>query len=289
MGSEFDPRLAHALAEALGAPVRQHRSLAGGDIARAYRVELGSGAVVFVKTLPRAGGLFEAEARGLAWLGETGTIAIPEVLAVGRDPVAFLALAYLEPGTPTADHDERLGRDLAALHRAGAPSFGLDHDNFIGTLPQSNTPAATWPEFYREARLAPLVRRARDGGLLTPEHVRSFEQLYARLPERCGPAEPPARLHGDLWAGNRHVGPHGEPVLIDPAVYGGHREIDLAMMRLFGGFSSRTFAAYHEAAPLAPGADERVPLYQLYPLLVHVALFGGSYVSQLLAALRRVR
>lgn len=289
MASDFDPDLAHALARHLGAEVRQHHALGGGDIARAYRVELSSGVVIFVKTLPDAESLFESEAWGLAWLRATKTLTIPEVLAVGRDPVAFLALEYLERAAPAADHEERLGAGLAAMHRVGAPTFGLDHDNFIGTLPQCNTPAATWPEFYRDARLMPLVRRAIERGLLTKDHARAFDQLYARLPERCGPAEPPARLHGDLWAGNRHVGRRGEPVLIDPAVYGGHREMDLAMMRLFGGFSPRTFAAYEEAAPLAPGANERVALYQLYPLLVHVLLFGHGYVPQLLEALQRVR
>ena len=110
----------------------------------------------------------------------------------------------------------------------------------------------------------------------------------ARLPQRCGPAEPPARLHGDLWGGNLLTDEHGAPVLIDPAVYGGHREVDLAMMQLFGGFSARVFDAYHEAHPLAPGWRERAPLYQLYPLLVHVNLFGGSYLGGVRRALRQV-
>ena len=224
--------------------------------------------------------MFEAEADGLRWLAEADAIRIPTVRAVGA---SFLCLEYIAPGQAAADHDETLGRGLAALHRAGAPTFGLQRDNFVGAVEQHAATRERWPEFYAQCRLEPLVERAALDAALR----RRFDALFARIDDLCGPAEPPARLHGDLWGGNAIVGPQGEPVLIDPAVYGGHREIDLAMMRLFGGFSPRVFAAYHEAFPFAPGADERVSLYQLYPLLVHVILFGGAYVGQLDHTLRR--
>jgi protein-ribulosamine 3-kinase len=174
------------------------------------------------------------------------------------------------------------------LHRAGAPGFGLDHDNFIGRLPQANGPLATWAEFYRQRRLLPQLRRAVDGHLASAAMRRGFDYLLPRLEELVGPPEPPARLHGDLWAGNAIVDERGQPCLIDPAVHGGHRELDLGMMRLFGGFSARVFAAYEEAFPLAPGSEARVPLYQLYFLMVHVNLFGGSYVASVESALGRL-
>jgi protein-ribulosamine 3-kinase len=236
--------------------------------------------------------MFPAEARGLAWLAEPGVVRVPRVLAVAPENAAgppFLALELIAPGPRVRDFDERLGRGLAALHRPGGgpeATFGLDHDNFIGSLPQDNHAVATWPEFYRARRLEPLVRAAIDAALLDAADRRAFDDVFRRLPELAGPAEAPARLHGDLWGGNLLVDETGAPCLVDPAVYRGHREIDLAMMRLFGGFGPRVFSAYAEAFPLAPGADERVPLYQLYPLLVHVNLFGGGYAGQVRAALR---
>jgi fructosamine-3-kinase len=272
-----------AVGRALGSQVRERRALSGGDINEAYAVTLDDGRACFVKTNRRPpAGMFPAEARGLAWLAAAGALRVPTVAAVEE---GFLALELLRPGPRAPTFDEELGLGLAALHRAGAPGFGLDHDNFIGRLPQSNRPAATWSELYRRERLEPQLRRATAAGLVAPSLARAFERLHARLPELVGPAEPPARLHGDLWGGNLMADEHGAPCLIDPAVYGGHREIDLAMMRLFGGFGPRVFAAYAEAHPLASGHEERVPLYQLYPLLVHVNLFGGSYVSAVESAL----
>jgi fructosamine-3-kinase len=271
-----------AVEAALGAKVTAASALTGGDINEAYRVMLGDGRAVFVKTNDRADrAMFPAEARGLAWLAEARTLRVPAVLAVSGPDAAehFLALELLEPAARVPDFDGRLGRGLAALHRAGARGFGLDHDNFIGRLPQSNEARAAWPEFYRDLRLVPQLEMARRARRATPRMEKGFDALFARLPELAGAPEPPARLHGDLWGGNLHVDERGEPCLIDPAVYGGHREMDLAMMRLFGGFSARTFAAYDEVFPLAAGHEERVSLYQLYPLMVHVNLFGGGYAG----------
>ena len=260
---------------ALGSRVERTTRLSGGDINDAFAAELSDGRRVFVKAnahTPR--GMFAAEAEGLAWLGEARVVAVPQVLAVGDD---FLVLELIEPGRRRPDFDAMLGRSLAALYAHGAGGFGHARDNFIGRLPQDNHAESDWPTFYRERRLAPMVTRARS--VLGQGLVASFERLYALLPELVGPAEAPARLHGDLWGGNLHVTAGGEPCVIDPAVYGGHREMDLAMMRLFGGFGARVFAAYHEAFPLAPGHEERVDLHQLYPLLVHVNLFGSGYVD----------
>lgn len=268
----MNPALRARLGEVLGR-IETVRALLGRDINDAYAVEAG-GETLFVKTRADApSDMYEVEARGLRFL-EAGALRVPRVVAV--DP-AFLVLEYLPPTSSSADFDEVLGRGLAALHQASPAGFGLDHDNYVGSLPQRNTPCATWAEFYWERRLRPLSREL-------PSALRHrFDSLAEILPECVGPAEPPARLHGDLWGGNVHRA--GEPVLIDPAVYGGHREIDLAMMRLFGGFSARVFAAYDEAHPLAHEHERRVPLYQLYPLLVHVGIFGASYLPAVSRAL----
>jgi protein-ribulosamine 3-kinase len=280
-----------AIEAALGERIERASPLGGGDINEAFQLGLESGRVVFAKTNRRADSrMFPAEARGLTWLQDAGALRVPRVLAVstGRpDAPTFLVLEYLASREPRAGFDERLGRGLAALHCAGAPSFGLDHDNFIGRLSQRNTPTASWADFYREQRLGAQLELAVQSGAASRAMRQGFSQLFARLDELVGPAEPAARLHGDLWGGNLHVDERGEPVLIDPAVYGGHREIDLAMMKLFGGFGSRVFAAYAEAYPLAPGHEDRVPLYQLYPLMVHVNHFGGSYVAAVERALSR--
>ncbi len=275
-----------AVEAALGSAVRTWSGVSGGDINEAHEVQLADGRRVFVKSNRDAPArMFEAEARGLDWLGQAGALRVPEVIARGP---SFLALEHLRPGRRRPDFDERLGRGLAALHRASAPSFGLDHDNFIGRLPQANQPLPTWPELYRERRLLPQLRLATDGRRASPTMRREFARLLPRLEDLVGPPEPPARLHGDLWGGNVMVDEQGMPCLIDPAVYGGHREVDLAMMQLFGGFGPRVFSAYHEAFPLAPGHEKRVSLYQLYFLMVHVNLFGGAYVASVEQALAGV-
>lgn len=274
------------LASALGAEVKDARALGGGSINDAWRVTLSDGRALFVKTNRDADPeMFLREAEGLAWLAEARAIRVPEVIAASA---SYLVLELIEPARRAADFDEQLGRGLAALHRAGADGFGWRADNFIGSLPQDNGREDDWPTFYVKRRLAPQLELSARRGLISRSTRSRFDRLFARMDELVGPAEPPARLHGDLWAGNSHVDEQGAPVLIDPAVYGGHREIDLAMMRLFGGFSDRVFASYHEAFPLSDHWDERIPLYQLYPLMVHVNLFGGGYVSSVEAALDRL-
>lgn len=282
------PSLPEAIAARLGEEPVEVNAIAGGDINQAFRVDLASGGRVFVKHRADApAGMFGSEAWGLDWLRVPGGPRIPAVVAVHEDPPRFLVLEWIDRGAVAADHDEALGRALTALHRSGAPSFGLDHDNYIASIPQPNGAAATWAEFYWTRRLEPLARRCADSGRLGESTIADLQRLADRLPELCGPPEVPARLHGDLWGGNAIVDADGAPVLIDPAVYGGHREVDLAMMRLFGGFSDRVFAAYDEAFPLADGHHDRVGLWQLWPLLVHVALFGGSYAASVGRTLAR--
>jgi len=279
--AELSGASTRAIEAALGGPLESCTAIAGGDSHEAVRVRV-SGRDVFVKLgHPGDAETFVAEADGLAWLREADALRIPEVLAIGDGDTPFLALAWIDAGQTGAAFDERLGRGLATLHRCGAPSFGHVRDNVCGRVAQANAPRPDWPTFYGEQRLLPLMRRALDEGTLDRATARALEAVIAGLPALCGKAEPPARLHGDLWAGNAMCDREGQPVLIDPAVYGGHREVDLAMMRLFGGFSPRCFAAYHESFPLAPGASERVALYQLYPLLVHVVMFGSGWTDAL--------
>lgn len=281
--------LEDAVGRRLGSPIRTASAVAGGDINEAYDVRLEDGRRVFVKAHPRGvPRMFRAEAKGLDWLREAGAVRVPRILAVGDAPgPEFLALEHLGSAKRSPGFDESLGRGLAELHRSGAPCFGLDHDNFIGPLPQPNSKLETWSDFYRERRIGFQLRLAVDRGRLGAGLARDFEALLGRLETLLGPPEPPARLHGDLWGGNLHVTQSGEPALIDPAAYGGHREVDLAMMKLFGGFERRVYQAYAEAFPLAPGHEQRVALYQLYPLLVHTNLFGGGYVASLSDAVRR--
>lgn len=277
--------LAHKLAAHLGSPVVRTTPAAGGDINEAQRVQLQDGRVLLVKTQRKTlPGLFSDEARGLAWLAEADALRVPAVvLACEADELgpACLVLEWIERGARARDYAQQLGVGLAKLHRTGAPSFGLDHDNYLASLRQENQPAKHWGSFYAERRIGPLTERAAQRGELPQALRKQIEQLLKRIPGLVGPEEPPARVHGDLWSGNVLCDSAGAPVLIDPAVYGGHREIDLAMMRLFGGFADAVFSAYDEVFPLSPGHAERVPLYQLYPLLAHVNLFGSAYLPQL--------
>ena len=277
-----------AIEAALGASVVDIRSVPGGDVNQALRVALADERDVFIKY--RRGArrdLYEAEADGLAWLGSAAALDVPAVIGVGPDEHAFLALEWVETGPASIDDHRLLGEGLAELHAVGAEQFGYSRGNYIGPLSQPNDAATDWPEFYGQTRLLPMAERAELAGGIERHTVARVEQLVARLPELLPADEPPARLHGDLWSGNVLFARNGGPVLIDPAVYAGHREIDLAMMRLFGGFQDVAFAAYESVAPLQAGWAERVPVYQLYPLLVHAVLFGATYGSSVDAILTR--
>ncbi len=285
-----------AVGEALGAPVANCRHAAGGDINESWAVDLGDGQRIFVKTNPQAPeGFFKAEADGLKWLDQAAAIRLPEVLAFrDKSPKGegFLALEYIDRGPANQSHDDDLGRGLAALHSVGATNYGFNRDNYIGTLPQLNAaknPVQSWGAFYGQFRIAPQVRWATDAGGLDRSTIGALDQMVERMDELVEDVAQPARLHGDLWGGNAITDQRGCPCLIDPAVYGGSPEVDLAMMRLFGGFSQRCFDAYAEVANLSPGVDQRVPLYQLYPMLVHLNLFGGAYLGSVKRIVSRYR
>ena len=284
------PALAAAVARAARIEVTGGSRASGGSINEAWALELAGGGRAFVKTRADAApGEYATEAAGLRWLAQADAVALPGVLAVGEgDGPRFLALEWVDTGRLDAAGEEALGRGLAALHAAGAPDYGAPPPGAvgrpgavaplrIGELELSNSPAADWPSFYVKRRLVPLVALCLERGTLSTSGARAVERVCERIADLAGLPEPPARLHGDLWGGNVLAGADGRARLIDPAAYGGHREVDLAMLRLFGAPSERVFAAYAEVAPLADGHDERVALWQLFPLLVHAALFGGSY------------
>ena len=293
--------LAEALARATGAAVRGGERASGGSINEAWSVRLDDGRRAFVKTRADAArGEVATEAAGLRWLAEPGVVALPDVLAVGDDGAGprFLALEWIEEGHLDRDGEEALGRGLAAMHAAGAPAFGAPPPDApagehavapvrIGELVLPNDPAADWPTFYAQRRLEPLVALCRERGTLSAAGAAAVERVCQRIADLAGPPEPPARLHGDLWGGNVLAGADGRARLMDPAAYGGHREVDLAMLRLFGAPSERVFDAYDEVAPLADSHADRVALYQLFPLLVHAALFGGHYGASVERAARR--
>lgn len=283
-------RLAEHLSRHLGRPtdVEQAVPVGGGSINDAYRLQTDAGRFfVKVNSADRFPSMFEAEADGLRRLKAAGALRVPEPIAHGEDhDDAFLLLEWIEGGLRTEAFWEAFGRGLARLHGHSAERFGLERDNYIGSLKQVNTPEADWPAFFIKHRLEPQLRMARDRRRVEAGMSFRFERLFARL-DRLFPAEPPALLHGDLWSGNFLCDAEGRPVLIDPAVYFGHREMDLAMTRLFGGFDAAFHSAYHSERPLERGWEERIDLCYLYPLLVHVNLFGGGYVQQVEAVLRR--
>ncbi|MBX7548136.1 fructosamine kinase family protein [Streptomyces sp. NPDC004232] len=251
-------------------------------------VTLDGGTRVMVKR-GDAPGAVRAEVAGLRWLAAAGTVRVPAVL--GHDE-RWMVTERVHTGRPDPEAALRFGQALAALHAAGASDFGAPapdgpEEAFIGLAPMRNTPGADWPRWYAEHRVLPYVRGAVGRGTLRPGEASVFERVCARLPELAGPAEPPARLHGDLWNGNVLWGADGEVRLIDPAAHGGHRETDLAMLALFGcPHLDRVLAGYDATAPLADGWRERVGVHQLFPLLVHAVLFGRGYAEQALAVAR---
>lgn len=284
------PALHAHLEGLLQARLTDIRPISGGDIQRAYRLTASDGRQWFLKTNtdPQAPAMFRTEAQGLALLGASRTIRTPKVYGHGStdDGHAYLLLEYVAPGYRNRLFWEQFGRALANLHGNTSAMFGFAHDNFIGRLPQSNTRHATWAAFYAEERLWPQMLLAREQGHFDSAAEQQLDRLGQNLAWRC-PDEPPALTHGDLWSGNFCCDAAGQPVLIDPAAAFAHREMDLAMSRLFGGFDPAFYAAYHEAWPLERGFDERMELYQLYYLLVHVNLFGGGYVGSVTDILRK--
>ena len=297
-----DSGLGTRLERLLGTGIRDSRRIGGQHGVAHYRLLLADGRTAFAKVAGRADPAsnagpadpgFAAEASGLAWLGAAGTVAVPEVL--GWDD-GGLALGWIAQEPADRRGAVRFGRELAAVHAAGADGFGAPWPGVIAGLPLPNEtlrdepgpPGSGWAQWYARARLLPYVRLARDAGTLTAADVRLVESAAGRAGAVAGPAEPPSRIHGDCWSGNV-LWSGGRGWLIDPAAHGGHRETDLAMLALFGApYLDQIMAGYQEAAPLADGWRDRVPLHQLHPLLVHVCLFGAGYVASALTAARAV-
>jgi fructosamine-3-kinase len=279
------PELRSALERALG-NIGSITAVGGGDINEAARVETHD-ASYFVKWNSRARArLFEVEARGLKLLAEAKALRVPHVVALVEQPPA-LVLEWIDLGSNKLAASEALGRGLAQQHRATAPAFGLDHDNYIGSTPQRNTPARSWIEFYRDRRLGAQRDLARRHGHLAPERARRLDRVMEHLDRWIDDAQVvPALLHGDLWGGNYLIDAQRNPVLIDPAVYYGDREAEIAFTELFGGFGARFYAAYSEAWPLDRSYADRRDLYNLYHLLNHLNLFGEGYGGSVDAILR---
>jgi protein-ribulosamine 3-kinase len=230
--------------------------------------------------------MFKTESTGLELLGSARAIRIPKAILTSDDgQYQFLLLEYINSAKRSEKFWTEFGSSLARLHQSGSRTFGLEHENYIGSLKQANDQTASWVEFFVQSRLSPQVKLGRDKGLIDQKTLREFDSLYKRLPDLV-PEEKPSLLHGDLWSGNLMTDEKGSPCLIDPAVYYGHREVDLAMTQLFGGFDNSFLEAYCDVYPLLGGFTERFELYNLYPILVHVNLFGKSYLPQLVSSLR---
>lgn len=254
------------------------RPLSGGDINEAYHCTSPSrDLVIKINRKSRFPAMFEKEAAGLDLLRSTDTLLVPAVHNVGdMNEDQFIVMDYVAGGLKSNKMWENFGRGLSKLHQNTAELFGLDHSNYIGSLPQPNLRMKSWQDFLVTQRFEPMLRMAVDHRVISDGEQTKFEKFIQHIPE-IWPEEKPALLHGDLWSGNFIAAANDQAALIDPAVYYGHREMDIGMMHLFGGFDQRLFDSYNEQTPLAQGWKERIPFNQLYPLLVHVNLFGRSY------------
>lgn len=280
--------LFEAASDALGCRVTGAESCIGGDINEAWKLRLEDGTTAFLKSRPGAPPEeFEAEAAGLDWLAEAGSLPVPKVLAVVGGDQPALVLDWIELGGRLDGEGEAvLGAGLARIHLMEAGAFGCLPDGSpgpdlmvgpvnLGGVVEADEGQGFGPTYAR--RLESLLSQALEKGTVETGQAATISALGARIEELAGPPEPPARTHGDLWSGNVLVASDGKPWLIDPAAHGAHRELDLAMLSLFGTPSDRFFSAYDEHFPLAPGHEERVPLWQIQPLLIHAILFGGRY------------
>lgn len=271
-----------------GATIQKVQYVGGGDINEAILIH-SSDRAFFLKmnNSPDAASMLSTESLGLKLIQKTGVINIPQIIGLGQaGSYTLLILEYIPPSRPDSTFWELFGQQLANLHRLSATNYGLDFDNYIGLLAQSNRKQTHWIDFYRSERLNPQIQLAFQKGLLKQNHLKQFDTLLNKL-EQLLPSSIPALIHGDLWSGNFLVSSKSEPYLIDPAPYYGNREVDLAMTKLFGGFAPFFYAAYSEAFPLESKFEERAPIYQMYYLLVHLNLFGSSYFPSINIILNR--
>lgn len=276
------------LEEILNSLIDSTAPVSGGSINEAYKVTAGQ--TIFFLKLNRSApdDFFEKEAEGLKLLDSAdSTLRIPEVIA-SESPTdnrpGFLLMEFIPEG---GNGDSfTFGAELAKLHQTTTETFGLDSDNYIGSLPQSNRKHDDWSLFFTEERINPQLKRAIDSGKIDAGILKNWEQLSGKQDELLPPCKP-SLVHGDLWSGNYLFDESGKGVLIDPAVYYGHPEMDLAFSKMFGGFSSDFYSGYESITKLEPGFDDRKEIYNLYPLLVHVNLFGGHYTSQAVRFLKQ--
>jgi protein-ribulosamine 3-kinase len=282
------------IAEALSAyaghniTISAYANVSGGCINDCYALTTSAGKF-FVKTnnAARYPGMMAAEEKGLQLLASTKAISTPRVITTGECAGhSFILMEYLEQGSASPDFWEDFGYSLARLHRNTTDAFGLEYDNYIGSLPQYNAFTSLWIDFFRYQRIEVQLKIAIDNQLIDNSKIANFEALYKQLPSIV-PTEQPSLLHGDLWSGNFLYAANAKVALIDPSVYYGHREMEIAFTSLFGGFHPRLYDAYNNAWPLQPGFDERKDIYNLYSLLVHLNLFGRSYLSQIEGILQR--
>lgn len=263
-------------------------TVSGGSINYAYCLTTNN-SKYFIKTnkAKRYPAMFVKEASGLNLLINTKAIKIPKVILFGEfEDDSFLILEHIKSENLSSDFWESFGKQLAHLHQNTNTSFGLKEDNYIGSLNQPNNSHNTWTDFFINERLETQIKLARDNNRIDAATISRFENLFYKLDE-IFPLEKPSLLHGDLWSGNFMVGDKGEPVIMDPAVYYGHREIDIAMTKLFGGFDTEFYKSYIEQSPLEKGWEKRIEIYNLYPLMVHVNLFGGGYLEQVKSILSK--
>ena len=280
--------LSNHLAVALNLEIKNSQSVSGGSINRAAKISTNRGDLFLKWNSDAPDDFFEKEADGLKRLGTTGTsIRIPYVISSGKPEngrPGFLLMEFIEEGR-SGDSFE-FGRNLAKLHQTTAGQFGLETNNYIGSLPQSNRRHKQWTDFFVQERINPQIQMAVDSGKLDNGILQNWKRLSSKLDE-IFPSANPSLIHGDLWGGNYLFDSSGNAVLIDPAVYYGHPEMDLAFTKMFGGFSGDFYKGYELESPLEAGFSNRVPIYNLYPLLVHVNLFGGHYSSQFNTILRK--
>ncbi|MBT0812796.1 fructosamine kinase family protein [Litoribacter ruber] len=256
----------------------QTRLVAAGNLNQAIYLDTDQGEFLLKTNYDSRRDIFPKEAKGLQMLAKHSPLKIPEVYGAGHEEeINYLLMEWFAPARLSGNYWQELGAGVAQLHATTNNSFGLEEENYIASLAQPNTYCKSWPEFFIHQRLEPMAGKALYDGLIDQRFLEEIRLVYP-LFDDIFPKEIPALLHGDIWSGNVMPSASGKPALIDPAVYYGHREVDLAFSKLFGGFEQEFYHAYHEAFPLEPGFEERVPIYNLYPLLVHLNLFGSSYL-----------
>jgi len=284
--------LSRELSYSLGREIKidKVQAIGGGSISHTFKL-ISASEVFFLKTNSNSNAkvMFQAEVEGLELLRIKSKFSIPKPIGLfEKGNNTYLIMKYIESATQSKTYWDDLAITLADLHKNGSTYFGFLHNNFIGSLPQQNTFEPDWCSFFTNQRIQPMIKRAYNANLLGKQELAKMESILYKITDLM-PVEPPALIHGDLWSGNLMVSSQGDPCLIDPAVYYGHREMDISFTHMFGGFNSIFYNVYQEVYPLQPGFSERIDLYNLYPLLVHLNLFGRGYFAEINTIINRFR